>query len=277
VIVENSTPLPLEPPRPPNSVLGALVPTIPRDRPLQLTHPHPEQLVRALRVSRVFQCVRREPFPPISIEQRFPPLDDAPTKGKARRVENTAPGLRTIIDKLQGLVDHEYALYATASHYATTRAYLRAVAHGPTICYRRSCTMNLTALLERARAQCEPKTWYRLAKELRVSQARIWKWRKGHLPDNAGAAALAAFLKMPLLDVISYIEEDRANLANQHELASMWSAKLPRLLPSVATATVTALLTVQGALTDGAQSTAHALNALDPVYIMRSWHAEAPV
>lgn len=136
--------------------------------------------------------------------------------------------------------------------------------------------MNLTKMLERARrlGKDTPCTWYRLAKELGVSHARLWRWRNGSIPDNNGALALARVLHMPLADVVRYLEEDRALKHKDKKTAAAWTAQLPRLLPSVAIASAS-VMALAGALTDGTTTAAARIAALPAIHYAH-YRSEGP-
>jgi hypothetical protein len=77
---------------------------------------------------------------------------------------------------------------------------------------------------------------------------------------------LAAQLKMPLQDVIGYLEEDRAKKLKDAEATATWSARLPRLLPSFAIAAAGLVAATSGALNDGASMTASQIAALPAIH-----------
>jgi hypothetical protein len=87
---------------------------------------------------------------------------------------------------------------------------------------------NTKALLERARALCEPPSWYQLSKRTGIAPATLTRCMKhqGTL-DNEAAWKLAQLLSMQPADVVAYMEEDRAKSA---KAKAWWRAKLPRLL-----------------------------------------------
>jgi hypothetical protein len=109
-------------------------------------------------------------------------------------------------------------------------------------------TRNVIALLERARTLCDPPSWYQLAKRTDIAEATLTRCRRhnGTLGD-INAVKLAKFLGMDPATVMAYMAEDRAQ---DDETRQFWTAQLPRLLPSVALASV-ALWAVGGTLTDG--------------------------
>jgi hypothetical protein len=86
--------------------------------------------------------------------------------------------------------------------------------------------MTPTKLLERARAQCDPATWYKLAQELNTTTQALYHWRRrdGHY-DDEGACELARFLKMPLEQVIAIREAHRTT---SEEKRARWRARLTR-------------------------------------------------
>jgi ABC-type Fe3+ transport system permease subunit len=110
---------------------------------------------------------------------------------------------------------------------------------------------NTEKLLDKARRLCKPDTWYALAKRLGISQQRLSNCRTRHATlNNEAAFKLAALLRMPVADVIAYMEEDRAKAADDEERATFWSHQLPRVLPAIAIGTAL-LLAVPGDLIAG--------------------------
>lgn len=109
---------------------------------------------------------------------------------------------------------------------------------------------NVIALLERARALCEPRTWYQLSKQTGIAETTISRCRRRGGTLMTKRLKLATFLRMDAPTVMAYMAEDRARDAETKEF---WRHKLPRLLPSVAIASA-GLWALGGALTDGAQS-----------------------
>jgi hypothetical protein len=123
---------------------------------------------------------------------------------------------------------------------------------------------NTLALLERARLQCDPPTWYQVAKRTGIATQTLSRClnRNGSL-DNKGAFALAQLLDMQPADVIAYLEEDRAK---NDESREFWRRFLPRLLPAAGLAL--------GLITTPAPSAPAAGNQrqCDDLYIMRTRH-----
>lgn len=123
------------------------------------------------------------------------------------------------------------------------------------------------ALLERARARCNPPTWYRLAKELGVSTARMSNWTRGvHHPDIAAAWKIADFLGEDRTDVLAVIMAETHRGAPQ---ADFWERLTPRVLPAALVA-LTLAAGGQGRPPRGFSEGPKAASELTPVYIMRS-------
>jgi len=109
-------------------------------------------------------------------------------------------------------------------------------------------TKNTTALLERARAMCDPPTWYQLAKATGIKHQTLSRCITQHKTlGDINAVKLGKFLGMEAATVMAYMAEDRAQDAPTKKF---WSDQLPRLLPSIAFAV--ALSTATGvSLIDG--------------------------
>jgi hypothetical protein len=112
-------------------------------------------------------------------------------------------------------------------------------------------TKNTIALLERARAMCDPPTWYQLAKTTGIKQQTLSRCvTQDKTLGDINAVKLGKFLGMDAATVMAYMAEDRAQDA---PTKAFWSAQLPRLLPSFAFAL--AGLTATGvSLNDGSRA-----------------------
>lgn len=132
---------------------------------------------------------------------------------------------------------------------------------------------NTLALLDKAQALCMPPTAYRLAKETGIKQTTISRCRiHGKTLDDTNAAKLAAFLQMPVLDVIGYMNEDRAKTPEQKAL---WERMLPRVVPPLVVAIVAAGTVTLIALAFADVHASHifetaGIGILNPLYIMRT-------
>lgn len=129
---------------------------------------------------------------------------------------------------------------------------------------------NTTALLDKALKLCQPATHYRLAKTLGIKHTTISRcYLHGGTLDNEAAFRLAKMLRMPVADVIAYMEEDRARNDKKREF---WRQQLPRVLPAIATGTGL-LLALGAALIAGhhgvGTDTTNLTSGFTPLYIMR--------
>jgi hypothetical protein len=119
---------------------------------------------------------------------------------------------------------------------------------------------NTLALLERARALCDPPSWWELHKRTGIAQPTISRCVKhGGTLDNRGAFALAQLLDMAPAVVVAYCEEDRAKTDEQR---AFWRRFLPRLLSAAGLAL--GLITTQGpsAPAAGTSQAIHSTNRL---------------
>ena len=126
---------------------------------------------------------------------------------------------------------------------------------------------NTAALLERARKLCNPPTWYQLSKRTGIKQQTLSRCMKhGKTLDDRNAIRLATLLGMLPIEVIGYMQEDRAP---SEEIKTFWTNQLPRLVPSIAIAVTASLTVATGSLIDGSRvaDLTYGINAL---YIMRS-------
>jgi hypothetical protein len=78
----------------------------------------------------------------------------------------------------------------------------------------------------------------------------------GKTLDDRNAIRLGKVLGMLPMDVIGYMQEDRAQ---SEEIKNFWTNQLPRLLPSFAIAVTASLWAGQGALNDGQLSGTNAV------------------
>lgn len=130
---------------------------------------------------------------------------------------------------------------------------------------------NTPLLLDKARKMCVPPTDYQLAKRLDVSPQRLSNWRRqDSAPDNEAAWKLAKLLGMPVLDVIAYIEEDKAKDDHKREF---WRRQLPRPLPSIAIAGA-GLLALGGTLIGGHHGGAAAIAASNIAFLQPIYYAK---
>lgn len=126
---------------------------------------------------------------------------------------------------------------------------------------------NTVALLERARATCDPPTWYQLAKRSGIKEATLSRCNvHGKTLGDINAWKLAKFLGMDPKDVMAYGAEDRAQ---DEPTKGFWGAQLPRLFSTVAIAITLSCSADGGPLTVETSSLSADL-AFHPIYIMRS-------
>lgn len=125
---------------------------------------------------------------------------------------------------------------------------------------------NTRLLLDKAQKLCQPPTQYELSKRTGIKQTTLSRCRKhGKTLSDANAARLAVFLGMPTIDVIAYMNEDRARSEEQRAL---WERMLPRLVPPMVAA-----LIVTGLIASAAASKTYAGitgSPSDTLYILRS-------
>lgn len=119
-------------------------------------------------------------------------------------------------------------------------------------------------LLDRARQMCSPPSWYRLAKNLKISHARLSNWTRGrNTPDPDACIKLADFLHADRTDVLALVLAQRHKGAAQGDF---WNRLTPRVLPAAIIAFTLAGFAGSGRLNADQVSSSPG----DPVYIMRT-------
>lgn len=91
-------------------------------------------------------------------------------------------------------------------------------------------------LLERAREACAPPTYYRLAKVLGVSQARVSQWKAGHTFGDEMAVKVAELIGLDPAYVLACVQAERTT---DGEARRAW-ARLAGLVASLAVLAVLA-------------------------------------
>lgn len=105
---------------------------------------------------------------------------------------------------------------------------------------------NTVALLERARALCEPPTWYQVGKLTGIKHQTLSRVHvHGKTLGDVNAWKLAKFLGMDPKEVMAYMAEDRAQ---DEPTKEFWTRQLPRLLSAAAIALALSFGARSGAL-----------------------------
>lgn len=127
---------------------------------------------------------------------------------------------------------------------------------------------NTTALLERARAMCDPPTWYQLAKRTGIKHQTLSRVITQHKTlGDINAWKLAHFLGMDPKDVMAYMAEDRAQ---DEGTKQYWGAQLPRLLSTFAIALALGSTAIGGPLNVETQSLGSSSLSLPVIYYAKS-------